>query len=86
MVSGDSKARTHEEAKVTGLGLAGLVKDLAATGQPPATFRYAVDTRRVEIPMTNARFKPLYNSRRPLNRGRVVTEMETCSRLARRRS
>ena len=50
MISGDNKARTHEEAKTTGQGLAALVKDLAATAQPPATFSYAVDTRRVEIP------------------------------------
>jgi hypothetical protein len=75
MISGDNKARTHEEAKATGLGLAALVKDLAATAQPPATFKYAVDTRRVEIPMTNEKFKPLYDSRRSLNLGRVVTEM-----------
>ncbi len=59
MVSGDNKARTHEEAKVMGLGLAELVKDLATTAQPPATFDFGVDTRRVEIPMTNAGFKPL---------------------------
>ncbi len=75
MVSGDNKARTHEEAMGTGLGLAALVKDLAATAQPPATFKYSLDTRRVEIPMTNERFKPLYDQRRSLNRGRVVTEM-----------
>jgi hypothetical protein len=75
MVSGDNKARTHEEAQVMGLGLAALAKELAATAQPPATFKYALDTRRVEIPMTNARFKPLYDARGGLNRGRVVTEM-----------
>jgi hypothetical protein len=75
MISGDSKARTHEEAKVTGLGLAALVKDLAATAQPPATSKVSIETRRVEIPMTNQNFKPLYGTRRPLNRGRVVTEM-----------
>ena len=75
MVSGDNKARTHEEAKVMGVGLAGLVKDLTATAQPPATFNYSVETRRLEIPMTNVRFKPLYDTRGGLNRGRVVTEM-----------
>ena len=76
MVSGDNKARTHEEAKVMGLGLAGFVKDLAATAQPPATFKYAVDTRRVEIPMNNARFRLMYDLRRgTLIRGRSVTEM-----------
>jgi hypothetical protein len=75
MVSGDNKARTHEEAKITGLGLAGLVKELAATAQPPATFNYSVETRRVEIPMTNPKFLPLYDLKGGLNRGRAVTEM-----------
>ncbi len=75
MVSGDNKARTHEEAKVMGLGLAALVKDLAQTAQPPATFDFSVDTRRLEIPMTNAGFKPLYDARGGLHRGRTVTEM-----------
>ncbi len=75
MVSGDNKARTHDEAKTTGLGLAALVKDLAASAQPPARFDYSVETRRVEIPMTNKNFMPLYLARGGLNRGRVVTEM-----------
>ncbi len=75
MVSGDNKARTHEEAKVMGLGLAKLVKDLAKTAEPPAKFDFSVDMRRLEIPMTNARFKPLYDARGGLHRGRTVTEM-----------
>jgi hypothetical protein len=80
MVSGDSKARTHDEAKATGLGLASLVKDLAATAQPPATFKYVVETRRVEIPMTNARFKLLVDARGgTMVRGRTVTEMALIS-------
>ena len=66
MISGDSKARTHEEAKITGLGLAELAKSLAATAQPPAKFDFSVDVRRVEIPMTNAKFKPLYDQMRKL--------------------
>jgi len=75
MVSGDNRARTHEEAKTTGLGFAAIVKELAATAQPPATFNFSVETKRVEIPMTNAQFKPIYEQMRPLNRGRVVTQM-----------
>ncbi|MBX3413619.1 MAG: hypothetical protein KF708_13090 [Pirellulales bacterium] len=75
MVSGDNRARTHDEAKATGLAFAALVKDLEKTAQPPATFDFAVETKRVEIPMTNANFKPLYEQMRPLNRGRVVTQM-----------
>jgi hypothetical protein len=75
MISGDSKARTHEEAKLTGLGLAERVKSLAATAQPPATFEYGVVKRTIEFPMTNARFKPLYAARGGLKEGRVSTEM-----------
>ena len=75
MISGDGKARTHAEAKAAGLGLAALVKGLAGTAQPPAVFDFSVEARRVEIPMTNARFKPLYAARGGLNRGRTVTEM-----------
>ncbi|MEX0679529.1 MAG: hypothetical protein WD063_20820, partial [Pirellulales bacterium] len=75
MISGDSKARTHEEAKVTGFGLAALVKELAATAQPPATFHYGVETRKVTFPMTNPRFLPLYMARGGLDEGRASSEM-----------
>lgn len=75
MVSGDSRARTHDEAQVTGLAFAAAVKELAAVAQPPATFTLSAETREVQIPMTNEKFKPLFNERRPLYRGRVVTEM-----------
>ncbi len=75
MISGDNKSRNHEEAKATGQGLAALVQQLAAVAQPQATFQYGLETRRVEIPMTNPKFAPLYAQRRSLNRGRVVTEM-----------
>ena len=77
MVSGDTKARTHDEAKKMGLGLAAVVKQLAAEAQPPETFRFETATMRVEIPMTNRKFKPLYKVMgRPLVRGRVVTHMK----------
>jgi len=77
MVSGDNKARTHEEARVMGLGLAEIVRDLAAEAQPPSEFRFETATRRVEIPVTNQQFIPLYERMgRPLKRGRVVTEMK----------
>jgi len=74
ITSGDNEARTHDEAKNTGVGLAALVKTLSSTAQPPATFHYSVDARRIEIPMTNAKFSMLYKARGGLNRGRVVTE------------
>lgn len=75
MVSGDNRARTHEAAREMGEGLAALVRDLATTAQPPETFAFSIERRRVEIPMTNPSFKPLYEARRPLHEGRVVTEM-----------
>ena len=75
MVSGDNDARTHEEAKKMGLGLAALVQNLAATAQPPATFRYGVKTSVVSFPMTNPRFLPLYVARGGLDKGRATSEM-----------
>jgi hypothetical protein len=77
MVSGDNKARTHEEARVMGLGLAAIVRDLAGTAQPAEKFTFSVDTRRVEIPVTNPKFQALMllQNRRKLHRGRVVGEM-----------
>jgi len=77
MVSGDTKARTHHESEVMGLGLASIVAELAEEAQPSAEFRFETETRRVEIPLTNRKFKPLYKlMKRPLNRGRVVTQMK----------
>jgi hypothetical protein len=76
MISGDNKARTHEEAKATGLGLATLVKDLAATAQSPQTFKFGVQKKDAVFPMTNKRFMPLYAARGGLDKqGRVSTEM-----------
>jgi hypothetical protein len=75
MVSGDNRARTHEEAKVMGLGLAAFVKELAQTAQPPATFNYSVTTSKVTFPMTNPRFLPLYQARGGLEDGRATSEM-----------
>lgn len=76
MISGDNRARTHEEARNTGLGLAAAVKELASITQPCTTFNFSYETRRVEIPVTNARLKPLYAQMgRPLVRGRVPTEV-----------
>ncbi len=76
MVSGDNRARTHESAKAMGLRLATIVEHLATEAQPPAEFHFSVTTRRVEIPLTNPRFKPLFESGlRAMYRGRVVTDM-----------
>lgn len=75
MVSGDSNARTHAETEKMGLAFAALAKELIATAQPPAEFEFKAETRRVEIPMTNEKFLPLFSEKRPLEDGRVVTEM-----------
>jgi hypothetical protein len=75
MVSGDNNARTHEEAKVMGEGLAKIVKELLVTAQPPSTFQFQFQTRRVELPVTNIRLRERVKDRRPTSRGRVVTEM-----------
>ncbi len=77
MVSGDNKARTHESSKEMGLQLAAIVKDLAKSAQPPAKFNFSAETRRVEIPMTNPNFIPLYKRGiRKLYGGRVLTDMQ----------
>lgn len=76
MISGDNKERTHESSKEMGLQLAKVVKGLVTTGQPPATFAFSADHRPLEIPMTNPKFKPLFESGlRKLHRGRTVTDM-----------
>jgi hypothetical protein len=75
MISGDTRARTHEEAKKAGLGFAAFVSELTEIAQPAEQFDFNVETRRVEIPLTNERFEPLFEGRRPLHRGRVVTDM-----------
>jgi hypothetical protein len=75
MVSGDNKARTHEEAKVMGEGLADIVADLLKSARPPATFTFALDVRRIEIPVTNLRLREMVRNLRPVERGRVISEM-----------
>src|SRR5439155_18880414 len=57
MVTGDSRARTHEEARRAGLGLAAIVAELARSAQPAAAFSFSVERRQVEIPVPNPRFK-----------------------------
>lgn len=76
MVSGDNFARTHESSREMGLQLASLVKALAGKATPVAGHAFDADVRRIEIPMTNDDFAPLYDSGlRNLYRGRVVSDM-----------
>ncbi len=77
MISGDNRERTHESSEAMGLELAKIVGDLAKIAQPPATFEFSAETKRVEIPMSNPKFKPLYSTGlRKLHDGRVVTDMQ----------
>ena len=66
-------------AVVTGASLgigAAIVKELAKSAQPPAQFRFSVDQRAIEIPVTNPNFAELSESGlRPLNRGRMISDM-----------
>lgn len=77
MVSGDTAARTHAEARKAGERLAGEVDRILGFAVSPAKMRFAVERRRVEIPLTNARFRLFMEAsgRRTLNRGRIVSEM-----------
>lgn len=76
MVSGDNRARTHESSKVMGVSLAKLVADALKEAQPTTETHFSLDRRRVEIPMTNERLRPLFGTGlRSLYDGRVVTDM-----------
>jgi hypothetical protein len=89
MVSGDTRARTHEEAKRAGERLADLAVDVAGSAEPYETLTLDIfpvdsglplsfDRRRLEIPVTNARFnlfQKISGNRRPWKQGRVVTEL-----------
>jgi hypothetical protein len=75
MVSGDSPSRTLAETREMGHKFAAIVEELREIAQPPATFAYSLDTRRVEIPVTNDKLRPFFEQMRPLNEGRVITEM-----------
>jgi len=76
MISGDNRERTHESAKDMGLRLATLISDLMKSAQPPAAHSFSAAQKRIEIPMTNPKLKPLYSlGLRNLHDGRVVTDM-----------
>ena len=75
MVSGDNRERTFDSSREMGRALGEIILELAKTAQPPARFELSIDVRPIEIPVTNQDFRPLYDLRRPLLRGRVRTEM-----------
>jgi len=78
MVSGDTRARTHEQAKAKGERLAAEVESLLEIATPSVTDALGFERERLEVPVTNLRFiafQRLYPGRRPEVRGRLVTEM-----------
>jgi len=76
MISGDNPERTHESAEEMGLRLAEIVGELEAMAQPVETFNFTVDQRRLEIPVTTGSWKPMLEAGlRPVNRGRIITDM-----------
>jgi hypothetical protein len=77
MVSGDTAARTQEEARIAGERLAEEVKRILSFAVPPTTMQFDVSRRRVEIPLTNAKLHLFIKSagRRALHQGRLATEM-----------
>lgn len=77
MVSGDTRARTHEEAKRAGERFAREAERILGFATPPASDVFTFDRRRLEVPLTNIKFQLLIKSsgRRQLVRGRVVTEI-----------
>ena len=78
MVSGDTLARTHEEAKRMGLRLAAEAERLIGFAVPSAGDAFHVERKRIEIPVNNPKFllfEKLHRKRRAYYRGRIVSEM-----------
>jgi len=77
MVSGDSKARTHAEARATGERLAREARRILGMAVPPRTARFKLERHRIEVPMTNQKFIVFQklSNRRPLIQGRIASEL-----------
>jgi hypothetical protein len=76
MVSGDNPERTPASAQEMGEKLARIVKVLSENAVPPANFAFNAETRRVEVPVTNQNFIPLFEEGpRSMHKGRVITDM-----------
>lgn len=76
MVSGDTKARTHEESAGQGARLAKEVERILEFAVPTAK-KISLDRQRIEVPVTNPRmilFEKM-SGRRTSYRGRIVSEM-----------
>ncbi len=77
MVSGDTRARTHEQAKEAGETWAKHVVALTKEARPARSATFTLTRKRLEIPVTNRRFLTLFAlmKKRQAYRGRIVTEM-----------
>lgn len=78
MVSGDTRARSHEEARKAGLRLAGEVARILKFAVPSSSSAFTFRRRSIEVPVTNPRlllFEKLSKGRRPFHRGRVTSEL-----------
>lgn len=78
MVSGDTRVRSHEEARKAGLRLAGEVSRILKFAVPSATNTFDFRRSRIEVPVTNARlllFEKMSKGRRLFHRGRATSEL-----------
>lgn len=76
MVSGDNNERTHASSQLTGRRFAEIVTRLAAKAEPHGYYDFSVATSPLHLPLTNERFQEFMEVlSRPLERGRVVTDM-----------
>lgn len=78
MVSGDTAARTHDEARAVGERLARAALDVLSRAIPSPSADFAIDRREVLVPVDNPRFRAfamLARGRRPLREGSLATEM-----------
>ena len=76
MVSGDTKARTHEESAQSGARLAGEIRRILELAAPTSK-RISIERYRLEVPVTNPKlilFEKM-SGRRQSYRGRVVSEI-----------
>lgn len=77
MVTGDTIARTHEEAEKAGKTLANEALRILSFATSPGKMRIVFERYRLELPLTNSKFILFMtlSNRRKLVRGRIVTEM-----------
>ena len=78
MVSGDTRERSHEEARKAGLRLADEASRILGFAVPSASAVFEFRRSRIEAPVTNARlllFGKRHQGRRVFHRGRATTEL-----------